>query len=437
MKQRQRSQKGCVSIDRQNWVCRWRENVPDGNGGIVRKLRFKVLGPVTAEHRRNKDRKSGKLRIPDDIQQQADKIAGAANSSNMSVLATIEQFVDSIYLPEKKQALKPGSYEALSWRWDYYLKKRIGECVLRDYQRKDAALLWRDIQKDHDLGSQSLRHIRFTLRGIFETAKDHGLFYGENPASASLPPNLRGKAETGVYTVREVNRLLKLFPSPLAQALFALAFGSGLRKGEMAGLEWPNYRPTDEGATIRVRQSVYRGHVSTPKTESSADDVEIGPEIVEYVEAYRRFLSGVNEGYMFPGEKDRSTNKVRPINLDSFWRWKINPLLTRCGICHEAKSAHPKADHEYKRDESMPVWKGWHGFRRGAATEAAKKLSNGGTEAASLLLRHSDVGVTEDRYIKNSKQDKRTREAQKIINIQRQRQRAARAISAGLREAVN
>lgn len=431
-----RQQKGCVAIDRNNWVCRWRETVSDGNGRTARKLRFKVLGEVTAEHRRNKDRSTNKLRVPDDIQEQADEITGAANTFKVSVLCSIGEFVDGTFLKEKKEALKPGSYQQLAHVWNRYLNNRIAFRVMRDYERKDASQLWREIQRDFPhIGSQTFRHIRFTLSGLFEMAKDQGLFYGENPASASLPPKLRGKGETGVYTVQEVNRLLKLFPFPMTQALFALLFGSGLRKGEIAGLEWPDYKRTDEGATIRVRRSVYRGHISTPKTESSADDVEIGPEIVEYIEAYRAFLGGVNEGYLFPGEKDRTTNKIRPLNLDSFWRWKINPLLTRCGVCHEPKSAHAKADHQYKRDESMPLWKGWHGFRRGAATEAAKKLSNNGTEAASLLLRHSDVGVTEDRYIKGTKQDRRTREAQKAIHIQRQRQSAARAISAGLREA--
>src|SRR5689334_11534761 len=106
-----KQQKGCVSIDRNNWVCRWRENISDGSGRTVRKLRFKVLGEVTAEHRRNKDRKTHKLRVPDDIQKLADELTNPANTSKVSVLTTIGQFVDDVYLPEKKEALKPGSYE--------------------------------------------------------------------------------------------------------------------------------------------------------------------------------------------------------------------------------------------------------------------------------------------------------------------------------------
>ena len=101
--------------------------MPDGKGGTIRKLRFKVLGEVTAEHRRNKDRKTGKLRVPNDLQKLADELTSAANTNtnSISVLTTIGQFVDGIYLPDKKR-LKPASYEALSNRWKCYLKDRIG-----------------------------------------------------------------------------------------------------------------------------------------------------------------------------------------------------------------------------------------------------------------------------------------------------------------------
>jgi len=52
-------------------VLRWRE----GDKG-ERKLRFKVLGEVTAVHRARRDRKTKKLRIPEEIQKQANAVLG-------------------------------------------------------------------------------------------------------------------------------------------------------------------------------------------------------------------------------------------------------------------------------------------------------------------------------------------------------------------------
>lgn len=78
--------------------------------------------------------------------------------------------------------------------------------------------------------------------------------------------------------------------------------------------------------------------------------------------------SGRNNGYIFPGAVDR------PINLDSFARWQFVPVLHRCGVCEKPKHLHRHADHEYKRDESLPSWKGWHGFRRGSAGYLARSV---------------------------------------------------------------
>jgi integrase len=103
----------------------------------------------------------------------------------------------------------------------------------------------------------------------------------------------------------------------------------------------------------------------------------------------------------------------RPISLDSFARWQIKPILKKAGI----------------------AWKGWHAFRRGSATYLAKKHAGGGTAAAASLLRHSDSSTTADHYIKNTKQERRTAQAEKVISIRRQRTAAAATIGAGLKQA--
>lgn len=65
----------------------------------------------------------------------------------------------------------------------------------------------------------------------------------------------------------------------------------------------------------------------------------------------------------------------------------------------------------------------------------AIKHGSDGTTAAASLLRHADSSTTEDHYIKNTKQERRTAQAQKVISIQRQRTAAAATIGAGLKQA--
>ena len=331
-KNQMRKQGGCIFIKGPNWAMRWRETVRSPEGEH-RKMRFKLLGEVTAEHRRNKDRSTGKLRIPSEIQKAADEITGVANTSPVSVLLTIGELAETMYFPEKRQSWKPSSAEANLNRCKRYLKDRVSNRILRDFERKDASSLWKEIRNAHpSLSRQTFKHIRFLLWGMYEFAKDNGLHSKENPAAAKLPDGLPVSRPTQAYAVEEVARMLSLFSvHPQAQAIVALAFGSGMRKGELAGICWPDYERSDDGAVLHVRRSSWRGKLQTPKTESSADDTAIDNEICEYIEAYRQLLGGVTEGLMFCYEDGR------PINLGSFARWQVKPILKKAdGVLEDA-----------------------------------------------------------------------------------------------------
>jgi integrase len=392
-------------------------------------MRYKRLGDVTAEHRRHKDRKTGRLRIPDEIQLLADAVIEPVRSAPLvSVLTTIGEFVTD-YLKDREAELKIPTYKSYCNLWKRYLKGRLSNKVLRDYKRPDAYNLWRDIAKDYpNLSRQTMSNIRFFISGVFNHALNRGLYSGDNPALADLPSGLRGRAETQGYTVAEALRIIEVLAGELqAQAVVALAWGSGLRKGELSAIRWEDFEPTTTGAILHVRQSSWRGIISKPKTESSADDVKIGAEVCAFIEPYRTSIGNPCSGLMFCYSADR------PMNLDSFAYWHLKPILNRCGVCKEAASEHEKVDHKYERDKSLPVWKGWHAFRRGNATYLAKQLAGNGARAASIMLRHSDQSVTEEHYILNSKQDRRALKAFQELEVSRERDGAADAIGQGLR----
>jgi integrase len=121
----------------------------------------------------------------------------------------------------------------------------------------------------------------------------------------------------------------------LAQAVLAVAFGTGLRKGELQGLKWEHSKLLKDGsAKIAVEQSVWHGQIVGVKTESSADEVTLGPDFVEYVEQYRAAIGGLNSGFMF------GYSGGRPIDLDSFRKWVMLPLLNRCAVYKKPESQH-------------------------------------------------------------------------------------------------
>jgi integrase len=175
------------------------------------------------------------------------------------------------------------------------------------------------------LGLQALTaHIRFFVSGVFEWALNHGMYSGFNPAAADLPEGLPKGKETSPYSVEEIGRMLSLLADANAQAVVAMAFGSGLRKGELAGFRWEDYEKTDNGAVIHVRQAVWHRRITTVKTESSVADVNLGVEFCEYIDAYRRLCRGINSGLMFGYSADR------PVNLDSFANEHLCSAGTGC-----------------------------------------------------------------------------------------------------------
>lgn len=404
-----REQRGCICIDGKNWAVRWRETVRNETGAESRKLRFKVLGLVTAEHWRNKDRETGKLRIPKEIEREAKRVMSPVNVGNnprwQDVLMTIGEFVESYYFPESFVHLKPSTQKGYRDMWRLHLRDKVAGKIMRDFERRDASDLWKEIRdRNPQMSRRTMSHIRFLLSGIFENALDRGWYSGGNPCNADLPKGLKHGGETGHYTIEEVARMLSLLANVQAQAVVALAFGSGLRKGEIAGLRWEDMEATESGAILHVRRSVWNGVVTTPKTESSRANVRIDAAFLEYVEAYRQFAGGLTEGFMFGYSADS------PINLDSFSRWKIKPVLKRAGI----------------------EWKGWHGYRRGNATFLARHQ---GADVAALMLRHSSVSTTQDHYIKDTAQDRRRDAARRMDEAEGQRQAAAQVLGAGLKGA--
>jgi integrase len=68
-----------------------------------------------------------------------------------------------------------------------------------------------------------------------------------------------------------------------------------------------------------------------------------------------------------------------------------------CCHCGKAKAEHRADEHEFRRDGSLPVWRGWHGFRRGLATN----LNRLGVQDKTIqsILRHSNLATTMNVYV--------------------------------------
>jgi integrase len=81
---------------------------------------------------------------------------------------------------------------------------------------------------------------------------------------------------------------------------------------------------------------------------------------------------------------------------------EILRALNRCESCRSPKADHVAAavSHDFKRDDNLPMWHGWHAFRRGLGST----LFSLGVDDVMVQqrLRNKHVQVTRDHYIKTS-----------------------------------
>lgn len=352
------------------------------NGQIVRKQQCKKLAPVCDRYRMEKD-----------LHGLRDEILGPINSGKVRPESTLSvaEFAEGNRLPWARENCKPSTVAGYETLWNTYLAPYLKEISLRDFRTVDAANLFAQTHRDHQIGRTTLQHCKSRLSGIFTLARNQGALDGPNPIQGSLiPKKAAAPAQTHAATPEEVMSILEILRKSgewKARAAVALMFFARLRPGEARGICWEHY----DGKRLFVTQSVWHKFTTDPKTLDAASPVPV-------IETLAEILSdlGERDGNPSTGPILRGPSG-KPMILDNLSTWVVIPALKRCSTCGEQESEHD-ADHEFKLDESIPKWAGWYSLRRGVATTLAG-LTKDGMDSKGLL-RHTNLATTTRHYVK-------------------------------------
>ena len=234
------------------------------------------------------------------------------------------------------------------------------------------------------------------ISGLFKLAKREGFFDGENPVrDTEIDPKAAPPAETHAYTLEEIQAILDLLPEPAA-TIFSIAAFAGLRRGEIAALRWEDYRD----GQLFVSRSLWRNHLNPPKTAKGCAPVPVIRQVAERLEIHRMSSENNRVGPVF---RNRRGN---PLVMDTVENRMVRPALNRCVTCGKPEGGHAKADHLWQRDDSIPAWYGWHAARRGLGSNLYRLGVK--SKIIQAILRHADVSITEDYYIKTADDDVRS-----------------------------
>jgi integrase len=162
------------------------------------------------------------------------------------------------------------------------------------------------------------------LEREFEAAKE--IKAGEQAAHDAVDPSQ-------VLDQNEMARLIAASPEGYFRTLFATAYVTGMRSGELLGLPWANVDL--EAGTIRVRQSLswasvageeVRARFYPPKTKAGIRDVSIPAALVSALKVWKVACPISENGLVFPREdgSPESDDRVR--------RAGLHPALKRAGL---------------------------------------------------------------------------------------------------------
>jgi hypothetical protein len=189
------------------------------------------------------------------------------------------------------------------------------------------------------------------VSGIFKQAKRLGFYDGVNPAmDTEVNPHAAQPAETYAYSLEEIETIVRLLPEPAATA-FATASFAGLRRGEIEGLEWTDYR----NGFLWVNRSIWNGHSEEPKTEKSKAFVPVIRQLAERLDMYKLRCGNPALGPIFANSAGGRAN------MNNLRNRVILPALNRCLHCGLSQGKdHLKQNHRYERDPKYPEWHGFH-----------------------------------------------------------------------------
>jgi len=350
-----RYQDGCLYADNGAWFVKYRVHVRQEDGSIKLKQRAKMLGRLE-DYPRESDIMPLKIEFMRRLN--AGKFT-PDSSMNLS------EFVEKSYLPyieELRASTKKGYREI----WNNHIRDRVGQIRLREFRTVHASKMLRAIAEEHDLTKTTLQHIKSVLSGVFTHAKNEGAFDGVNPVQdARIPRTAREPGETYAYNLTQIRRILDVLPL-LPKAVIATASFAGLREGELCGLEWPDY----SGDSLNVNRSIWKSVPNGPKTRASGKPVPVIRQLAEILKAYRISMGNPAAGVMF------HSGDGTPMDLDKLAQRVIRPLIKSIGM----------------------DWYGWHGFRRGIASNLYELGAD--EKVVQRILRHAKSHVTKDRYIK-------------------------------------
>jgi len=208
---------------------------------------------------------------------------------------TLRSFATDEWLPSMRGRLKPSTWDSYRRNMLLHVLPALGSTPIdvispRDLNRLYGVLLESGRRNGAGgLSATTVRYIHVILSGALSDAVDLGLIEG-NPAAKAKPPRAVGAAahEMRVWDALQLHRFLGFVETDRLYAAYRLAALTGMRRGEVIGLQWGDTDLTKRQIVVRhtLVSVAYQVIESTPKTHRPRL-VELDGETAEALDVHR------------------------------------------------------------------------------------------------------------------------------------------------------
>lgn len=200
---------------------------------------------------------------------------------------TFGHFAQMWYDLYKKPYLRENSLIAVRYVLNQYILPAIGGYRLRDITPMQIQAIMAGLS---DKSSSVQSKVLINLRNIFNTAQENGLV-AKSPVSNMLKPGGRKTQEKEALTVQESNQLLERVKNTRAKTFLLTALHTGMRRGEIVGLQWEDI--DFEEKVIHIRHNAVIGQHETTvsediKTKAGKRDVPLSEELELWLAARKK-----------------------------------------------------------------------------------------------------------------------------------------------------
>jgi integrase len=315
------------------------------------------------------------------VRQLADEILAPLNKRQLQPESSmpLHEFIENRYFPGMEQELRPSTIH--NYRVSVYnkhLKKRLKKLNLqvRDFRTVHAQRLFRDIP---DVGHVTLLHIKNFLSGVFKFALRDGVVDGVNPIHGASVPGRAKKFDGTAYTMDEVFQMIMALTEDghqtAVEVVYLMAL-TGVRQSEARGLRWSDW--DEKNSRLHIRRSVWGDKVGPTKNPASEDSIPVLGTLTRVLAHRRERVKPDPDDYIFAGKK-----RGQPLDFHNLINRQIKPSLKNVYSAETGKDV---------------KWTGFHGFRRGLASNLFALGVN--PKIVGALLRHQSLAVTLQHYIK-------------------------------------